>query len=100
MEIMKNKKELMTIGELSSRAGVTRRTIHFYIQEGLLPEPERPHKNIAYYDEEFIEMIAAIKKAQTERFLPRAHFKKVGHPLVKKANEKERFFSKFHCPAL
>ena len=77
MKIMKNKKERMTIGELSSRAGVTRRTIHFYIQEGLLPEPERPHKNIAYYDEEFIEMIAAIKKAQKERFLPLVVIRKI-----------------------
>ena len=67
----------MTIRELSSRAGVTRRTIHFYIQEGLLPQPERPHKNIAYYDEEFIEMIAAIKKAQTERFLPLVVIRKI-----------------------
>jgi len=74
---MKKKRERMTIGELSSRAGVTRRTIHFYIQEGLLPEPERPHKNVAYYDEEFIEMIAAIKKAQTERFLPLVVIRKI-----------------------
>ncbi len=68
--IMKKNRKRMTIGELSAQTGVTRRTIHFYIQEGLLPEPERPHKNIAYYDEKFIEMIASIKKAQKERFLP------------------------------
>ena len=75
--IVKKKRERMTIGELSSRAGVTRRTIHFYIQEGLLPEPERPHKNVAYYDENFIVMISAIKKAQTERFLPLVVIRKI-----------------------
>lgn len=56
--------------ELERATGVGRESIRFYIREGLLPEPERPGRNVAWYDESFIERIALVKKLQTERFLP------------------------------
>jgi DNA-binding transcriptional MerR regulator len=67
---MIQKESLLKIGELAKRAKVTPRTVRFYIQEGLLPQPKRVHKNLALYDPKSVEMITAIKKAQNKRFLP------------------------------
>ncbi len=64
------KKTLLRIGDLSKKANVTPRTIRYYVQEGLLPEPEKKQKNLALYGEDCVEKIRAVKKAQTERFLP------------------------------
>jgi len=63
-------KSMMKIGEVAKKANVTPRTIRFYIQENLLPQPVKTRKNMAYYGEDIVEKIIAIKKAQTERFLP------------------------------
>jgi len=41
---------VLTIGQLASYAGVTVRTVRFYHQKGLLPEPERDHSGYRRYD--------------------------------------------------
>ncbi len=56
--------------DLERATGVGRETIRFYIREGLLPQPDRPSRNIAWYDEQFIERVALIKELQHKRFLP------------------------------
>jgi DNA-binding transcriptional MerR regulator len=56
--------------DLERLTGVGREAIRFYIREGLLPEPERPARNVAYYDLSFVERIRLIKRLQQERFLP------------------------------
>ncbi len=56
--------------DLELRTGVTREAIHFYLREGLLPEPERPKRNVAYYSDEHVVRIQAIKRLQQERSLP------------------------------
>lgn len=56
--------------DLERAAGVGRETIRFYIREGLLPEPHRPSRNVAWYDESFVERLALIKELQQKRFLP------------------------------
>ena len=56
--------------DLERATGVGRETIRFYIREGLLPEPERPSRNVAWYDESFVERVALIKELQQKRFLP------------------------------
>jgi DNA-binding transcriptional MerR regulator len=56
--------------DLERATGVSRETIRFYIREGLLPEPERPGRNVAWYDAAFVERILLIKRLQAERFLP------------------------------
>lgn len=61
---------LLKIGELSRLTHVSARTIRFYVEEGLLPKPVKTHRNMAYYDPACVPRIAAIKKAQRERFLP------------------------------
>lgn len=55
---------------LEDATGVGRETIRFYIREGLLPEPERPARNVAWYDESFVEKIRLIKELQEKRYLP------------------------------
>ena len=60
----------MKMKDLERAAGVGRETIRFYIREGLLPEPERPGRNVAWYDEAFVERLVLIKELQQKRFLP------------------------------
>ncbi len=56
--------------DLERATGVGREAIRFYIREGLLPEPERPAKNVAWYDPSFVERILFIKELQEKRYLP------------------------------
>jgi DNA-binding transcriptional MerR regulator len=63
--------------ELEERTGVSREAIHFYLREGLLPEPERPKRNVAHYSEDHVRRIRAIKRLQEERFLPLGRIKTI-----------------------
>ena len=65
-----NPKKLMKMGELVQRTGVRKATIHFYINKGLLPKPRKTEKNMAYYDESYVERIKLIKELQVRWFLP------------------------------
>jgi DNA-binding transcriptional MerR regulator len=56
--------------DLERATGVGREAIRYYIREGLLPEPERPERNVAWYDASFVERILLVKRLQSERFLP------------------------------
>jgi DNA-binding transcriptional MerR regulator len=67
----------LTIRQLVERTGVTTPTVHHYVALGLLPEPERPHRRMAYYDPSCVKRIAQIKALQAERFLPLAVIKKL-----------------------
>ena len=60
----------MKMKDLERAAGVGRETIRFYIREGLLPEPHRPGRNVAWYDASFVEQLMLIKELQQKRFLP------------------------------
>jgi DNA-binding transcriptional MerR regulator len=62
--IMKAKKYL--IGDLADKAGVTVRTIRYYTEKGLLPEPDRPGK-YAYYTTEHLERLELILKLKELR---------------------------------
>jgi DNA-binding transcriptional MerR regulator len=65
----------MRMRELEKRTGVGRETIRFYIREGLLPEPERASRNSAFYTDDHVARVRAIKRLQEERFLPLAVIK-------------------------
>ena len=55
----------MQIGELSERAGVSHRTIHYYERLGLVKPTEREGAGYRYYDEiavKRLEKIAALKR--------------------------------------
>lgn len=56
--------------DLCQLSGLERQTIHFYIQEGLLPEGKKTGRNMAYYGEEHLDRLRLIKQLQDERFLP------------------------------
>ncbi len=58
------------IGEISRRSGVAASTIRYYVQQGLLPAPERINSSMAYYDESCIELLKAIKQLQETRYYP------------------------------
>jgi DNA-binding transcriptional MerR regulator len=45
-------------------------TIRHYLREGLLPEPVKTSRNMAYYPSEFVDRIRLIKQLQEERFMP------------------------------
>jgi DNA-binding transcriptional MerR regulator len=61
---------LLKIGELAERAGVSAGTIRHYLREGLLPEPVRTSRNMAYYPPDYVQRIGLIKRLQEERFMP------------------------------
>ena len=54
----------MKMRELEERTGVDREVIRILIREGLLPQPERPARNAAEYDESHVKGIAAIRELQ------------------------------------
>ena len=62
--------EPLKMKHLVDRTGVPRQVIHFYIQQGLLPEGRKTGRNMAYYDQSHVERIELIRKLQHERFLP------------------------------
>jgi DNA-binding transcriptional MerR regulator len=62
--------ELLRMGELAEASGVPAATIKHYLREGLLPEPHKTSRNMAYYPPEFVERIRLIKQLQEERFMP------------------------------
>jgi DNA-binding transcriptional MerR regulator len=58
------------MSELAERSGVSAGTIKHYLREGLLPDPVRTSRNMAYYPPDFVERIHLIKRLQEERFMP------------------------------
>ena len=69
--------ELLRMGELAEASGVPAPTIKHYLREGLLPEPVKTSRNMAYYPPEFVDRIKLIKRLQEERFLPLKAIKNV-----------------------
>jgi len=65
----------MKISELSAFSGTPVTTIRYYILEGLLPEPLRTAKTMAYYTEKHLNRILEIQKLKKEK-VPLAIIKK------------------------
>src|SRR5689334_9474623 len=61
---------LLKMSELAEESGVSAGTIKHYLREGLLPEPVKTSRNMAYYPPDFVERIKLIKQLQEERFMP------------------------------
>jgi DNA-binding transcriptional MerR regulator len=61
---------LLKMRELAEASGVSPGTIKHYLREGLLPEPVRTSRNMAYYPPDFVDRIRLIKQLQEERFMP------------------------------
>lgn len=54
----------MRIGELADRTGTTTKTIRYYEQIGLLPEPDRDFNDYRNYSEEAVDRLEFIRDAQ------------------------------------
>jgi len=60
----------LRISELAEAAGVSVGTVKHYLREGLLPEPVKTGRTMAYYPPEFVDRIRLIKRLQEGRFMP------------------------------
>lgn len=63
--------------DIVERTGENKSTILHYIHLGLLPEPLRTSKNMAYYPESYIELLNIIRTLQSRFFLPLHAIKRV-----------------------
>ncbi|MER7174789.1 heavy metal-responsive transcriptional regulator [Streptomyces mesophilus] len=55
----------MRIGDLAARSGLTTKTIRFYEQAGLLPEPPRTSGGYRDYSDEAAARLAFVREAQS-----------------------------------
>lgn len=69
-EASRSTEGLLKISELAEAAEVPVATIKHYLREGLLPEPVKTSRNMAWYKPESVERVGLIKRLQNERFLP------------------------------
>lgn len=67
----------MKMSELEERTGISRQMIHYYLNNGMLPEPERPKQNVAIYGEEHVVAIRSIRQLQTQSRLSIDEIKKI-----------------------
>ena len=56
--------------DLCELTSLPRQVIHFYIQQGLLPEGHKTGHNMAYYSEQHLQTLKTIRTLQEEQFLP------------------------------
>lgn len=68
---------LLKMSELVEASGIPGATIKHYLREGLLPEPIKTSRNMAWYRPETVERIKLIRRLQEERFMPLKAIRKV-----------------------
>jgi AcrR family transcriptional regulator len=55
------------INELEKLSGVPRRNVHFYLEQGLLPPPQRTGQTMAYYNATHVAALKYIRAARARR---------------------------------
>lgn len=70
-------RKLMKVSQLSRLTGVSTSAINYYVRMGLLPPPLKTHRNMAYYDASYVQMINYIKKLQHQKHLPLSRIKEI-----------------------
>ncbi len=60
----------LKIGEIAKRSGTPASTIRYYVQEGLLPKPQKANEKMAYYDEACIDRLQIIQELKEKRYFP------------------------------
>jgi len=65
----------MKMKELEEHSGISREAIRFYIREGILPQPEKPKRNVAFYSDIHLKRLLGIKFMQQEREMSLARIK-------------------------
>jgi DNA-binding transcriptional MerR regulator len=89
-------RELLKISELAERADVPVATVRHYLREGLLPEPVKTSRNMAYYPPEFVDRIRTIKRLQEERFMP---LRVIRDAVLAERTPKAEILKRFDLPA-
>ncbi len=62
--------ELIKIGELAARSGVSVPTLKHYLREGLIRPARKTGRTMAWYDAALASRVRAIKRLQHDQFLP------------------------------
>ena len=68
---------LLRVSRVSKATGVSTSAINYYVRIGLLPPPVKTHKNMAYYDSTYIQMINYIRRLQLKKHLPLDQIKEI-----------------------
>lgn len=63
-------RRLYRMRDLCAMTGMSRQAVHFYIQQGLVPGGDKTGRNMAWYGQEHVDRLLAIRALQHERFLP------------------------------
>jgi DNA-binding transcriptional MerR regulator len=66
----------LKMNELAAAAGVPKSTVLYYLGQGLLPEPLRTSRNMAYYDPACVERIKLIQQMQERHRLSLSEIKR------------------------
>ncbi len=56
----------MRMRELAKKTGLSSATIHFYMQQGLLPPPKKPTRNSAIYSQAHIDKLILIRQLRND----------------------------------
>ena len=70
-------KKGLRMKELTEATGLPKSTILHYLAQGLLPEPVRTGRNMAYYDAACVERAKLIKRVQGTYFFPLERIKRL-----------------------
>jgi DNA-binding transcriptional MerR regulator len=87
--------QLFKISEIAERAEVPVATVRHYLREGLLPEPVKTSRNMAYYPREFVDRIRLIKQLQEEQFMP---LRVIRELLAQELTPEEEVLRRFDIP--
>jgi DNA-binding transcriptional MerR regulator len=68
---------LLKMKELVEAAGISKATIHYYVNQGLLPKPVKTCTNVAFYPSSFVERLGFIKQLQSRNRLSLAQIKSI-----------------------
>ena len=61
---------LLKVSQVSRATGVSTSAINYYVRIGLLPPPVKTHKNMAYYDPSYIQMINYVRRLNCKNTFP------------------------------
>src|SRR5918995_1015674 len=89
----------LKMSELASASGVSAGTIQHYLRGGLLREPVRTSRNMAYYPPEFVERIRTIKRLQEERFMPLRLIREALEQADRPRTPRREVLARFDLPA-
>ncbi|MBC7247884.1 MAG: MerR family transcriptional regulator [Actinobacteria bacterium] len=67
----------MKVSQVARATGVSTSAINYYVRIGLLPPPMKTHRNMAYYDPSYIQMINYIRRLQLQKHLPLEKIKEI-----------------------